>query len=167
MAQRNNDQNRFIVPEVDPFGRSAWLALRVPPSLNESLEKFSESNFRFETKADLIRWCLEHGVETLEFMEPPVCISPILRLSLLVARTNIHTNTFHEFFAELNSVMNQVTTDRHLCDRAPQVIKAIHELILCMPSAGDGCLYLGELIRQWGHLMPESKDSQVVGADGE
>jgi hypothetical protein len=169
MAQRKNDGDEFIVPAYDLDGRSVSLLLRVPPSINRALGEIVESRrFPFKAKGDAIRWCINHGIKTLEFTEPPSSILPVVSMSLLLIRTHLHMKMLADFFTKLDAVMIQLSTHSYLHERSRKVIKAIEELVLCMPSSHDRCLYHGELRRRWGHLLLNSEPPQVgEAADAE
>jgi hypothetical protein len=169
MTQRNYDADEYIVPARDLNGRSVRLCLRVPPLLDRMLKELVKSGKSpFKEKADAARWCINHGVETLESLIPSASIFPVLRMSLLLTRANIHRNAFNEFFVKLDGVMVQLSAHSYLYERSRRLINAIEELILCMPSSHHRCLYHGELRQRWGHFLGGSESARAThAADGE
>src|SRR5438105_1184841 len=146
MNQRNYDADEYIVPARDLNGHSVRLCFRVPPLLDRVLkESIKSGSSPFKAKADAARWCISYGVEALESRVPSASIFPVLRMSLLLTRTNIHKNAFNEFFLKLDAVMVQLSAHSYLYERSRKVIKAIEELILCMPSSYHRCQYHSEL----------------------
>lgn len=148
------DTEEFIVPGYDPTGRTVRIYLQTPPALNQALDEIMKSGkFPFKSKDDAFRWCVLRGIKVLRSMGAYISILPILEMTVLLGSTQLKLKMFEEFFDKLDGAILELLTSGFQEQRARKLVKAIEELILCMPSSSDRGLYLGELRRRWGHLL--------------
>jgi hypothetical protein len=157
------DPSEFVIPGSDQNGRSVRIALRIPPLLNRAIEGVRKSaQFPFEIKDDVILWCLYDGLRKLESMEPCVSVTPLLEIAVMLARMDFDLKRFQEFFAKLDGAILRLCNSGYQTQTARRVVKAIEELVLCMPSSRDRNWFLQELRRRWGHLLVGSTEQPTV-----
>ncbi len=156
MATQELDIEEFIVPAHDASGRSVRVYFRIPPLMGSVLsDVMSSGKFPFQTKEDVCRWSLYQGIKALEAKEHFSGAVPILDIMVLLVRARWPLQTLDEFFAKLDRAILELLTSGYQEKRARRLVRAIQELILCMPSSADRGLYLSELRRRWAHLLVE------------
>ena len=161
------DPSEFLFPSYDPNGRSVRICTRIPASLNQAIEAVMESRkFPFEIRNDLVRWCLYEGLRKLDSMEACVSVMPMLEITLMLARMDFDLKRFQEFFAKLDGAILRLCKSGYQTHSARRVVKAIEELVLCMPSSRDRNWFLQELRRRWGHLLVGSTEQPTVTGTG-
>ena len=162
------DPSEFVYPSYDPDGRSVHICVRFPASLNRAIESVVKSRkFPFEIKDNLILWCLYDGLRKLESMEACVSVMPMLEITVMLARMDFDLKRFQEFFAKLDGAILRLRNSGYQTHSARRLVKAIEELVLCMPSSRDRNWFLQELRRRWGHLLIGSTDQSIVTATGD
>src|ERR1700747_1765454 len=162
------DPSEFLIPSSDQNGRSLRIALRVPHLLNRAIEDLRKScKFPFETRAEIIVWCVYDGLRKLQSMEPCVSVTPLLEIAVMLARMDFDLKRFQEFFAKLDSAILRLCNSGYQTPTARRVVKAIEELVLCMPSSRDRHWFLQELRRRWGHLLIGSTEQPTVTGTGD
>jgi len=163
METGRHDPSEFIFPSYDLDGRSVRICVRVSLSLNQAIEGVIESRkFPFEIRNDLVLWCLYEGLRKLESMEACVSVMPMLEITVLLARMDFDLRRFQEFFAKLDGAILRLCNSGYQTQTARRVVKAIEELVLCMPSSRDRNWFLQELRRRWGHLLIGSTEQPTV-----
>jgi|HubBroStandDraft_6_1064221.scaffolds.fasta_scaffold193959_2 hypothetical protein len=167
METGRHDPSEFIFPSYDLDGRSVRICVRVSLSLNQAIEGVIESRkFPFEIRNDLVLWCLYEGLRKLESMEACVSVMPMLEITVLLARMDFDLKRFQEFFAKLDGAIFRLCNSGYQTQTARRVVKAIEELVLCMPSSRDRNWFLQELRRRWGHLLIGSTEQPTVTGTG-
>ena len=162
------DPSEFIIPGSDQNGRRVRIALPVPPALNRSIEDVRKSGkFPFETRDDIVLWCLYDGLRKLQSMEPCVSVTPLLEIAVMLARMDFDLKRFQEFFAKLDGAILRLCNSGYQTQTARRMVKAIEELVLCMPSSRDRNWFLQELRRRWGHLLIGSTEQPTVTGMGD
>ena len=162
------DPSEFVIPGFEQNGRSVRIALRVPSLLNRTIEDVRKSvQFPFETKDEIIVWCLYDGLRKLQSMEPCVSVTPLLEIAVMLARMDLNLKRFQEFFAKLDSAILRLCNSGYQTQSARRLVKAIEELVLCMPASHDRNWFLQELRRRWSHLLIGSTDQSIVTATGD
>jgi hypothetical protein len=163
METGRHDPSEFIFPSYDLDGRSVRICVRVSLSLNQAIEGVIESRkFPFEIRNDLVLWCLYEGLRKLESMEACVSVMPMLEITVMLARIDFDLKRFQEFFAKLDGAILRLCKSGYQTQTARRVVKAIQELVLCMPSSRDRNWFLQELRRRWGHLLVGSTEQPTV-----
>ena len=163
MGTGRHDPSEFVFPGYDLDGRSVRISVRVSLSLNQAIEGVIESRkFPFEIRNDLVLWCLYEGIRKLESMEACVSVMPMLEITVMLARMDFDLKRFQEFFAKLDAAILRLCNSGYQTQTARRVIKAIEELVLCMPSSRDRNWFLQELRRRWGHLLIGSTEQPTV-----
>jgi hypothetical protein len=153
------DPSEFLFPSYDPDGQSARICVRIPDSLNQAIDAVMESRkFPFEIRNDLVLWSLFEGLRKLQSMEACVSVMPMLEITVMLARMDFDLKRFQEFFAKLDGAILRLCKSGYQTHSARRVVKAIEELVLCMPSSRDRNWFLQELRRRWGHLLTSSAD---------
>jgi hypothetical protein len=167
METGRHDPSEFIFPSYDLDGRSVRICVRVPFSLNQAIEGVIESRkLPFEIRNDLVLWCLHEGLRKLESMEACASVMPMLEITLMLARMDFDLKRFQEFFAKLDHAILRLCNSGYQTHSARRVVKAIEELVLCMPSSRDRNWFLQELRRRWGHLLIGSTEQPTVTGTG-
>jgi hypothetical protein len=167
METGRHDPSEFIFPSYDLDGRSVRICVRVSLSLNQAIEGVIESRkFPFEIRNDLVLWCLYEGLRKLESMEACVGVMPMLEITVMLARMDFDLKRFQEFFAKLDGAILRLCSSGYQTQSARRVVKAIEELVLCMPSSRDRNWFLQELKRRWGHLLIGSTEQPTVTGTG-
>jgi hypothetical protein len=162
------DPSEFVFPSYDHNGQSKRICVRVPPLVDQALDKVRASGkFPFEIKDDVILWCLYEGLRKLESMEACVSVMPMLEITVLLARIDFDIKRFQEFFAKLDAAILRLCNSGYQTHSARRVVKAIEELVLCMPSSRDRNWFLQELRRRWGHLLIGSTGQPIVKGTGD
>jgi hypothetical protein len=162
------DPSEFVIPGSDQSGRSVRIALRVPPLLNRAIGNVRKSGkFPFETRDDIVLWCLYDGLRRLQSMEACVSVMPMLEITVMLARMDFDLKRFQEFFAKLDGAILRLCKSGYQTQTARRVVKAIEELVLCMPSSRDRSWFLQELRRRWGHLLIGSTDQPIATGTGD
>jgi hypothetical protein len=157
------DPSEFVIPSSDQNGRSVRIALPVPPLLNRAVKDVRKSGkFPFETRDDIVLWCLYDGLKKLQSMEACVNVMPMLEITVMLARMDFDLKRFQEFFAKLDGAILRLCKSGYQIQTARRVVKAIEELVLCMPSSRDRNWFLQELRRRWGHLLIGSTEQPTV-----
>jgi hypothetical protein len=168
MGTGRHDPSEFIFPSYDLDGRSVRICVRVSLSLNQAIEGVIESRkFPFEIRNDLVLWCLHEGLRKLESMEACVSVLPMLEITVMLARMDFDLKRFQEFFAKLDGAILRLCNSGYQTQSARRVVKAIEELVLCMPSSRDRNWFLQELRRRWGHLLIGSTEQPTVTGTGD
>jgi hypothetical protein len=163
METGRHDPSEFVFPSHDLDGRSVRICVRVSLSLNQAIEGVIESRkFPFEIRNDLVLWCLYEGLRKLQSMEACLSVLPMLEISLMLARMDFDLKRFQEFFTKLDGEILRLCKSGYQTQTARRVVKAIEELVLCMPSSRDRNWFLQELRRRWGHLLIGSTDQPTV-----
>src|ERR1700751_1981315 len=153
------DPSEFVFPSNDFDGRSIRLRLRVPHLLDRALNKVRESGkFPFELKDDVIRWCLYEGLRKLDSMEACVSLMPLLEMTVTLAQAKFDLEMFQDFFTKLDTAILRLGDSGYQTQSARRLVKAIEELVLCMPLSRDRNRYLRGLRKRWGHLLTSSAD---------
>lgn len=153
------DPSEFLFPSYDPDGRSVRLCVRVPLSLHQAIEGVVESQkFPFEIKDDLTLWCLNKGLETLQSMNGCIDVMPLLMLMVNLFRVDFNLKRFQEFFAKLDTAIIELTKSDFRANSARRLVKAVEEVVLCVPSGRERCWFLQELRLRWGQLLTSSTD---------
>ena len=135
--------------------------------MDQALEKVRASGrFPFEIKSDVILWCVHDGLKKLQSMEACVSVMPMLEITVMLARMDFDLKRFQEFFAKLDGAILRLCNSGYQTPTARRVVKAIEELVLCMPSSRDRSWFLQELRRRWGHLLIGSTDQPIVTGTG-
>jgi hypothetical protein len=161
------DPSEFFFPSYDPDGQSARICVRIPDSLNQAIDAVMESRkFPFEIRNDLVLWCLYEGLRKLESMEACVSVMPMLEITVLLARMDFDLKRFQEFFAKLDAAILRLCNSGYQTHSARRMVKAIEELVLCMPSSRDRNWFLQELRRRWGHLLIGPTEQPTVTGTG-
>jgi hypothetical protein len=162
------DPSEFVIPGSDQSGRSVRIALRVPPLLNRAIGDVRKSGkFPFETRDDIVLWCLYDGLRKLQSMEACVNVMPVLEITVMLTQMNFDLKRFKEFFAKLDGAILRLCNSGYQKPTAHRVVKAIEELVLCMPSSRDRNWFLQELRRRWGHLLIGSTGQPTVTGTGD
>ena len=162
-----HDPSEFVFPSYDHNGQSKQICVRVPPLLDQALDKVRESGkFPFDLKDDVILWCLYEGLRELQTMEACASVMPMLEIALMLARMDFDLKRFQEFFAKLDGAILRLCNSGYQTHSARRVVKAIEELVLCMPSSRDRNWFLQELRRRWGHLLIGSTEQPTVTGTG-
>jgi hypothetical protein len=161
------DPSEFVFPSYDHNGRSKRICVRVPPLLDQALDKVRASGkFPFEIKDEVILWCLHDGLRKLQTMEACVSVLPMLEITVMLARMDFDLRRFQEFFAKLDGAILRLCKSGYQTQSARRLVKAIEELVLCMPSSRDRNWFLQELKRRWGHLLIGSTEQPTVTGTG-
>jgi hypothetical protein len=156
MRHEKHDPSQFMIPESDHKGRSVRIIVQVPPLLNKAVnEIISSGKFPFGLKDDLVRWSLHQGVKELGAIESCTSAIPFLEMGVMLAQINMDLKRFEELFDKLDKVLL-------LQARARNLVAAIQELILSLPSSRDRSWALSRLRQKWGHLLL----STIVRRDG-
>jgi len=154
MPAQQRDPEDFVVPGRDLNDRSVRISLEIPSLLNQAVnDAFNSGKFPFQTKDGVFRWCLYHGVKTLESTEHFSGLLPILDVMVLVMQMRWRARTCESFFEKLDKVVLQLLASEFQEQRVRKLLESIRELIICMPSSRDRGLYLSELRQRWGHLL--------------
>ncbi len=165
MATHNSkyDPSEFVFPSYDHNGQSKQICVRVPPLLDQALANVRASGkFPFDLKDDVIRWCLHEGLRKLQSMEPCVSVMPMLEITVMLARMDFDLKRFQEFFVKLDDAILRLCKSGYQTQSARRVVKAIDELVQCMPSSRDRNWFLQELRWWWGHLLVGSTEQPIV-----
>jgi len=150
----NYDSSEFVFPSNDLDGRSVRLCLRVPHLLDQALDQVKESGkFPFDLKDDVIRWCLHEGLRKLESMEACVSAMPLLEMTVTLAQAKFDLEMFQNFFTKLDSAVLRLCNSGYQTQSARRLVKAIEELVLCMPLSRHRNRYLRGLRKRWGHFL--------------
>jgi hypothetical protein len=161
------DPSEFVFPSNDLDGRSVRLCLRVPQLLDQALEKVKESGkFPFDLKDDVVRWCLHEGLRKLESMEACVSAMPLLEMTVMLAQAKFDLEMFQDFFTKLDSAILRLCNSGYQTQSARRLVKAIEELVLCMPLSRHRNRYLRGLRRRWGHLLIGPTEQPTVTGTG-
>jgi hypothetical protein len=161
------DPSRFVLPSYDHSHRSKRINVRVLPLMDEAFDEVTRSRkFPFKTKDDVVRWCLQEGLRTLQSMEKCVSFMPLLEMTVMLARTNFDLESFQDFFYELDGTILQLCNSGYQTQSPRRLVKAIEELVLCMSSSRYRNWYLRALRRRWGHLLVEPGGNPMLEAKG-
>jgi hypothetical protein len=161
------DFSEFVFPSNDLDGRSVRLCLRVPHLLDQALEEVKESGkFPFDLKDDVVRWCLHEGLRKLDSMEACVSVMPLLEITVTLAQAKFDQEMFQDFFTNLDSAIFGLCNSGYQTHSARRVVKAIEELVLCMPLSRHRNRYLRGLRKRWGHLLIGSTEQPTVTGTG-
>jgi hypothetical protein len=167
MGTGRHNPSEFIFPSYDLDGGSVRICVRVSLSLDQAIEGVVESRkFPFGIRNDLVLWCLYEGLRKLESMEACVSVMPMLEITLMLARMDFDLKRFQEFFAKLDGAILRLCNSGYQTHSARRVVKAIEELVLCMPSSRDRNWFLQELRRRWGDLLIGSTEQPAVTGTG-
>jgi hypothetical protein len=163
MKGKRYDPSQFMIPESDQNGRSVRIVVQVPPLLNNAIKEIvSSGKFPFVMKDDLIRWSLHNGVKELGALESCTSAIPFLEMGVMLAQINMDLKRFEELFDKLDKVLLGLMASSYLQARARNLVAAIQELILSLPSSRDRSWALSRLRQKWGHLLL----STIVRRDG-
>ena len=100
------DPSEFVFPSYDHNSQSKRICVRVPPLLDQALDKVRASGkFPFEIKDEVILWCLHEGLRKLESMEACISVMPMLEITVMLARMDFDLKRFQEFFAKLDGAI--------------------------------------------------------------
>jgi hypothetical protein len=162
------DPSEFVFRSYDHNGQSTRICVRVPPLLYQALDKVKASGkFPFKDKDNVILWCLHEGLRKLQTMEACVSVMPMLEITVMLTRMDFDLQRSQEFFAKLDGAILRLCNSGYQTQSARRVVKAIEELVLCMPSSRDRNWFLQELRRRWGHLLIESTGQPTLTETGD
>lgn len=154
MRTERYDPSEFLFPSFDPDSRSVRICVRIPLSLDQAIEGVVASRkFPFASQDDLALWCLFKGVEILQSMEGCIDVLPLLMLMVNLFRADYKLKRFQEFFAKLDTAILELTKSDFRAHSARRLVKAVEEVVLCVPSGRDRCWFLQELRSRWSHLL--------------
>jgi hypothetical protein len=161
------DPSEFHFTSNDLNGGSKRICVRVPPLLDQALEEVRESGkFPFEIKDDVTLWCLYEGLRKLQAMESCVSVMPLLEITVMLAQANFDLEMFQDFFTKLDSAILRSCTSGYQTQSARRLVRAIEELVLCMPLSRHRNWYLRGLRQRWGHLLLGSAEQLVAMGSG-
>lgn len=169
MATNNGkyDPSEFVFSGYDHNGRSKRIGVRVPPLLDQALDKVRASGkFPFQIKDDVILWCLHDGLRKLQSMEACIDFMPMLEITVMLTQTNFELNRFQDFFEKLDGAILRLCNSGYQTASARRLARAIEELVLCMPSSRDRNWFLRGLRRRWGHLLIGSTEQLITTGTG-
>ncbi len=156
------DPASFIVAPSDTRGVSYRLTFRVAPDMEKAVDQVVASNrFPFNTRGDILRWCIREGLKILEGLEPIPSVSKRLdMLSMVLSEENAHAE-YMTIFDHLES-----SVEKYLADQAPE--QAFRVLALAkhqfdqMPDGYWRSRYLKELANRFAHLLTSGKPIHIV-----
>lgn len=162
------NSEEFHVPSHDLNGSTIRLLVGLPPKLDKAIvAAIASRKFPFGTKEDVIRWCVFEGVRNLESMGACISELPLVEILTIITRTEVGIKKFENFFSKLDRALIELTTSGYQEHSARRLVRAVQELVLCLPSSRDRSWFLSELRRRWGHLLIGplccTQDSQVGG----
>ena len=150
---RKTRSEEFIIPAYDHSGRTVRIRILMPPGLGKMLDQILESHrFPFQTRDDLIRWCLLRGVRELGSMESVSSFLPQLELMIEILRAQYLARRLQEFFELLDRVVFALDSSG-VKGRARKFVQLLSQLIMCIESGTWRTQCLNELRRRWGHLL--------------
>lgn len=152
----------FIVPGQDNNGNSIREWFRVMPLLDRAMDiLLGSKKFPFKNKGDLMRWCVKHGVDTLEEMEPMEG-SVTAQVDTMIYILN-GESAAHQFMTLFNVMSN--TVGEHIqaqaLGEARRVISDMTRQIQKIDNEYWRGRYQGELEKRFGYLL---KGEMVAGA---
>lgn len=157
------DPAEFIVPpQLGKDGHSERIQCYVQSGHVRALNILARSGvFPFEEKNDVVRWCIKHGLEKLDTIEPVMINSVMRRTNLMIAmaQEEIERMKFIEAFDKLRTAVSghMGRNDRAM---ARDLVKRYRDQIEKMPDEPERELrwkmrYLDELDNGFKHLEAE------------
>lgn len=151
---RRYDPQEFIVPPQVQKGFSERIQCRIQSAHYRALGVVARSGvFPYEEKADVIRWCIKHGLERLNELEPKL-IGSVLRqanIAIAIAVDDLQQRKVVELFTTLSQQATQYFQEGHI-NYAAALVGRVRVEVEKMPDEPEGeriwkLRYLQELER--------------------
>lgn len=156
------DPADFVVPPELEKGRSQRLQCYIQSHHFRLLNKLAHCGlFPFEDRADVARWCIHHGLQFLDTLEPGVTRSIIGQANIInhYLKNEIENHKFIDVFTNLKRQVSE-SIGRGEDDGARESVAFVHKQIMAMPDDTPHdvrwkCKYLDTLRADFGRFMPD------------
>lgn len=138
MSSRHTyDAADYIVPpQVGQNGHSERVQCRVQSGHFRALGTMARSGvFPWEERADVIRWCIKHGLQELARLEPGMLKSVMSQANAAerIARDHIYRQKFSETFAALHESVSYYVANQ-MPDQAALVVRDVRRELEAIPQ---------------------------------
>lgn len=162
---------QYLIPGQDGMGHAHRLFCRVMPAHYRAITALERSKaFGFRTPGDVMRWCVDFGVRELtRRMHVPQAVSALAQVDMIreILVEEQYYVEFPQVFESLQSTINKQQAAG--CGKADAVrlVAMVRHQIEQMTEEPWREKYMGELMKQFGHILTEQAGETTMDFAGE
>lgn len=130
------DPADFIVPPEAGKGKSMRVQAYIQSAHHRAMSIVVRGGlFPFQEINDVVRWCIRHGLEQLDHLEPHQIGSVVRQASMMIrhAREEIYRHEHLAWLGTVKTAIDLLINDGEI-DAAREEVKYYYEQILAMPD---------------------------------
>jgi hypothetical protein len=150
-------QSTFYIAAQDQRGHSERIQFRVPPDFLRLVEEIMvhREQFGWTTQADMLRWCLWHGIEALQKEVKDSRINSVFAVMEMGIRAGQFDHDMSQFQSQFDKIEKSVSAmqQMEMPDKVYETLETTQRGISAIPDEQWRAKWQAQFDKKFGHLL--------------